>query len=146
MTFLNSFSFFSIKSCLHFEVIIFLHISLDLLNDPILWIITQFVKRHLECYICVGYSELCESRLASPAIIQTAWHAIHSSNIFQHISSGAANWESSAPFGNQSAVTESYLCISRQRQVVAKWQVPSGSGKFGVWSCMSAPRREKCST
>jgi len=88
--------------------------------------ITQYCQVAFECDIRVGYFKFYDSRFA---ITQSAWHAIHSSNIFQHISSGAANCESSTPFGNQSAVTESYLCISRQRQVVAKWQVASGSAK-----------------
>jgi len=58
----------------------------------------------------------------------------HSSNIFQHISSACANCrggkEPRACLGtshkSQLAVTESYLCISRQRQLVANCQPPSG--------------------
>jgi len=110
--------------------------------------IAQYCQVAFGCNIRVGYSEFCESRFA---ITQSAWHAIHSSNIFQHISSGPANCESSAPFGNQSTVSSHRILSVHLEATPSCRQVASGkcqvpSGKCGVWSCMSAPRREKCAT
>lgn len=89
------------------------------------------------CLVCAGRFRI--SRNYPSRSRSEGRHAIHSSNIFQHVSSGAANCESSATFGNQSqsqSQSQNLICASRGNAKLSpsgKWQVAG----CAVRRCMS---------